>query len=156
MTSPQLTVVLNGGVRSDAEIALHLGHVDGVMVGREAYHHPWVMSSWDERFFDAAPAGFDRAAVEAAMVRYMEGGGRARRTLVARSRHMIGLRNGEPGARLWRQVWSDHRLKDFAPRAVAAAADAAARSARLLQPTAARDGQVASTMPASASAKAPA
>ncbi len=153
---PALTVVLNGGVHTDTDIASHLAHVDGVMVGREAYHHPWIMSAWDEGFFDAAPAGRDRAAVEAEMVRYMDRVVAHGEPWSHASRHMIGLRNGEPGARLWRQVWSDHRLKDLAPRAVAAAADAAARSARLPQPLVEREGQVASTIPASASAKAPA
>ena len=45
------------------------------------------------------------------------------------SRHMLGLRNGEPGARRWRQVWSDHRLKEEAPRAVSRLARQALREA---------------------------
>ena len=113
-----LTVVLNGGVVGDDEIERHLRHVDGVMVGRHAYHEPYAMAGWDARFFGSAASAPTRDAVESAYVAYMEG-------LVAQgvpwsqaSRHMMGLRHGQPGARRWRQVWSDHRLKDLSPRQV--------------------------------------
>jgi tRNA-dihydrouridine synthase A len=116
---PALNFVLNGGVKTNAEIAEHLQHVDGVMLGREAYHNPWLMADWDARFFGVAGAPMARDAVEAAMVGYMAG-------IVARgepwahaARHMLGLRNGLPGARRWRQVWSDHHLKALPPAEVA-------------------------------------
>jgi tRNA-dihydrouridine synthase A len=119
---PSLVFVLNGGVHTADEVAAHLDGVDGVMVGRLAYHHPWDLVGWDARFFDAPGTLPTRDGVEAAMVEYME-------RLVARgepwshaSRHMLGLRNGEPGARRWRQVWSDPRLKGEAPAAVSALA----------------------------------
>jgi tRNA-dihydrouridine synthase A len=116
---PALTIVLNGGVTDNEQIAAHLQHVDGVMLGRSAYHHPWLMAEWDGRFFgnETRPAP-SREAVEAAMVEYMT-------RLVAQgtpwphvARHMMGLVHGLPGARRWRQVWSDHRLKDDAPAQV--------------------------------------
>ena len=112
-----LTIVLNGGVTSNEQIAEHLLHVDGVMLGREAYHHPWKMAEWDTRFLDAAaPAATEREEVEAAMVAYMEREARARATpWHSIARHMMGLYNGVPGARRWRQGWSDHRLKAQAP-----------------------------------------
>ncbi len=119
---PALTIVINGGVTTDAQIEQHLQHVDGVMVGRLAYHAPWAMAGWDERFFGEAAAAHDRAEVEAAMVRYMV-------RLLAQgtpwscaARHMLGLHNGLPGARRWRQVWSDHKLKAMAPAEVSALA----------------------------------
>ena len=119
---PTLTIVLNCGVNTGAQITEHLQHVDGVMVGREAYHRPWWLASWDEHYFGAAPCAQDHDAVEAAMVAYMS-------TLVAQgdtwmraSRHMLGLRNGMPGARHWRQVWSDHRRKSDPPALVSSAA----------------------------------
>jgi len=113
---PQLTVVLNGGVKDNDEIATHLAQVDGVMVGREAYHQPWLMAHWDSRFLGAEedPAQ-DREQVEAAMVAYMA---RSGVPWSHTARHMLGLRNGLAGARRWRQVWSDHRLKAEAPQAV--------------------------------------
>ncbi|MDP1692751.1 MAG: tRNA dihydrouridine(20/20a) synthase DusA [Burkholderiaceae bacterium] len=116
---PALTIVLNGGVTGNDQIAEHLRHVDGVMLGREAYHHPWLMAQWDRRFLgDTDAAAPTREGVEAAMVEYMT-------ALVARgigwphaARHMLGLVHGLPGARRWRQVWSDHRLRDAAPARV--------------------------------------
>jgi tRNA-dihydrouridine synthase A len=123
---PALTIVLNGGVTGAGEIEAHLQHVDGVMLGREAYHHPWRMAEWDTRFLGAAQtAAASRDAVEDAMAEYMA-------QLVARgvtwphaARHMMGLWNGEPGARRWRQVWSDHQLKALAPQQVRVRAAAA-------------------------------
>jgi hypothetical protein len=54
------------------------------MIGREAYHHPWSMASWDKRFFADPPNALERDAVEAAMVDYMERrNARARRAVVA-------------------------------------------------------------------------
>lgn len=117
---PDFTIVLNGGVKTDDEIAAHLQHVDGVMVGREAYHAPWSMADWDERFFGEAPATRSREDVERAMVAYMERQPGVPWAHVAR--HMLGLWNGTPGARRWRQVWSDHKRKADAPAAVFAAA----------------------------------
>ncbi|MEO8808330.1 MAG: tRNA dihydrouridine(20/20a) synthase DusA [Burkholderiaceae bacterium] len=119
---PQLTIVLNGGIKTNAQIAEQLAHVDGVMVGREAYHHPWLMTDWDARFFGDAPAGHDRDAVEGAMVAYMQRVTTNGEPWSHISRHLLGLRNGLPGARRWRQVWSDHRLKRDDPATVSAQA----------------------------------
>ena len=122
---PALTIVLNGGVRTNAEIEAQLVFVDGVMLGREAYHNPWLMAEWDRRFFGTQPPAGNHDEVEAAMVGYMD-------RLVAggepwwhAARHMIGLRHGLPGARKWRQVWSDQGLKAGAPASVRAQARAA-------------------------------
>jgi tRNA-dihydrouridine synthase A len=119
---PALTIVLNGGVKTNAQIEQQLQFVDGVMLGREAYHQPWVMADWDARFFHQPAAGHDRDAIEDAMVVYMQG-------VIARgepwshvSRHLLGLRNGLAGARHWRQVWSDHRRKLETPALVSRAA----------------------------------
>ncbi|MET0348746.1 MAG: tRNA dihydrouridine(20/20a) synthase DusA, partial [Rhizobacter sp.] len=69
---PHLTIVLNGGVTTNDQIEAHLAHVDGVMLGREAYHNPWVMADWDERFYGESPAAHTRESIEAEMVDYME------------------------------------------------------------------------------------
>jgi tRNA-dihydrouridine synthase A len=119
---PALTIVLNGGVTSDAQIAAHLQHLDGVMVGREAYHNPWSMTGWDAAFFGAEQPAAEREAVEADMVEYMRAQMERGVTWSHVSRHMLGLWNGMPGARKWRQVWSDHRLKSQAPDEVSAIA----------------------------------
>ena len=116
---PALTIVLNGGVTGNDQIAEHLQHVDGVMLGREAYHHPWPMAEWDRRFLgdvDAEPP--TRDAVEAAMAEYMAAQVVRGIAWPHAARHMMGLYHGLPGARRWRQVWSDHHLKDTAPALV--------------------------------------
>lgn len=125
---PQLTIVVNGGITTSAQIAHQLQHVDGVMVGREAYHNPWVMADWDALFLGDDHAQPSRDAVEEAMVAYMAQEAAKHGTPWSHiARHMLGLRHGMPGARRWRQVWSDHTLKtrpatevlDLARRALA-------------------------------------
>jgi tRNA-dihydrouridine synthase A len=116
---PQLVIAINGGITSDAQVQEQLGELDGVMVGREAYHHPWWLASWDERFLGAGPNGLTREDVEERMVAYMEREAAQRGTpWHSIARHMMGLYNGLPGARRWRQVWSDHRLKGLPPHEV--------------------------------------
>jgi tRNA-dihydrouridine synthase A len=119
---PSFSIVINGGLAANQQIAEQLLHVDGVMVGRHAYHEPWAMATWDQHFFGAPAHAQTRADIEAAMVLYMQ-------QLVAdgtpwahAARHMLGLHNGQPGARRWRQVWSDHRLKNLPPAEVSAMA----------------------------------
>jgi tRNA-dihydrouridine synthase A len=127
---PRLTIVINGGLVGLDAIDAQLPHVDGAMIGRDAYHHPWGLASWDARFFGDDHPVPEREAVEAQMVRYMERQQAAGVPWAHVARHMLGLWNGEPGARRWRQVWSDHRLKAESPATVARLADAARRAAR--------------------------
>jgi tRNA-dihydrouridine synthase A len=113
---PDLTIVLNGGVTDDAQIATHLMHVDGVMIGRTAYHQPWWLAGWDENFLGGRPCPLTVDDVEVAMLAYMRREAQANGTpWSAIARHMLGLRHGQRGARLWRQVWSDHRFKALPP-----------------------------------------
>ena len=125
---PALAFVANGGIASLEQIDEHLLQVDGVMVGRAAYHHPADLAEWDARFFGEARRAPDLDAIEAEMVAYMarvQAGGEPWSHV---SRHMLGLRNGQPGARRWRQVWSDHRLKNEPPHAVSRLARSALSS----------------------------
>ncbi len=122
---PELTIVLNGGVRSNEEITVHLQNVDGVMVGRHAYHYPWSLSSWDANFCaqggpdTAAVNADDREAIESQMVIYMSRLADEGMSWAPVARHMLGLWNDVPGARKWRQVWSDSLLKSRRPEEVA-------------------------------------
>jgi tRNA-dihydrouridine synthase A len=124
---PQLRIMINGGINTAEQVHTQLQHIDGVMIGREAYHNPWRLASWDTDFFgDAAPAEAPtREGIEAQMVDYM-----ARESALygtpwsAIARHMLGLRHGLPGSRRWRQVWSDHKLKTLPPHDVMALAHA--------------------------------
>ncbi|MBK6007511.1 tRNA dihydrouridine(20/20a) synthase DusA [Ramlibacter ginsenosidimutans] len=116
---PQLVICTNGGITSDEEVREQLELLDGVMIGREAYHHPWWLAHWDALYYGAGPSSLSRQEVEEAMVAYMEREHRERGTpWHSIARHMMGLYNGLPGARRWRQVWSDHRLKGEPPREV--------------------------------------
>ena len=150
---PALTFVANGGIRSVEEIERHLENVDGVMVGRAAYHQPWDLAGWDARFFAASPSTRSRDDVEAAMVEYMARLVTAGEPWSHASRHILGLRNGQPGARRWRQVWSDARLKGDAPATVSRLARQALGTGPASD-VGRLDGHAASTTPASASANA--
>lgn len=117
---PRLTIVINGGVTTNEQIATHLEQVDGVMVGREAYHNPWLMQGWDARFFGDAERDLSREAVEDMMITYMERVAATGEPWQHVSRHMLGLWNGLPGARRRRQLWSDPVHRAAGPRGVAA------------------------------------
>jgi len=123
---PKLTIVLNGGLKTNEQIAEQLEFVDGVMLGREPYHNPWLMADWDGQFFGQLMAQPDRQKVEAQMVNYMQQVTLRGQPWTHASRHLLGIRNGQPGARRWRQVWSDHRLKEESPAVVARLANEAA------------------------------
>jgi tRNA-dihydrouridine synthase A len=136
---PQLTIAINGGITRNEQIAEHLTEVDGVMIGREAYYNPWLLTTWDETFFQQPAQSvqskpvLSREDVEEAMVTYME---RAFKEdgcpWYAIARHMLGLYHGQRGGRLWRQVWSNHKLKSQPPRDVMAIArEALARGAEV-------------------------
>ncbi len=120
---PELTIAINGGITRNDQIVEHLNQVDGVMIGREAYYNPWLLTTWDQTFFNESASSITREAVEEAMVSYME---RAFKEdgcpWYAIARHMLGLYHGQRGGRLWRQVWSNHKLKPMPPREVMATA----------------------------------
>jgi tRNA-dihydrouridine synthase A len=133
---PQWTFVVNGGLAQTERVAEELRRVDGVMLGRAAYHDPWRLREWEAAAFGAEPRGpADRASVEQAMVRYMEQQAAAHGTpWTSIARHMMGLQLGQPGARRWRQVWSDHRLRALAPADVSAQARQAMQGEAVLEP----------------------
>lgn len=120
---PHLTIAINGGFQTDAAVQEQLAVLDGVMVGREAYHNPWWLARWDTLHLGGVERALTREGIEEAMVDYMEREARSHGIpWYAIARHMLGLRNGLPGARRWRQVWSDHRLKQLPAREVMAQA----------------------------------
>jgi len=121
---PHLSFVINGGIVSMAQIKAHLNELDGVMVGREAYHNPWLLQQWDEALGHEA-RDLTRDEVEWQMVVYMQTQAKQGVPWYAIARHMLGLRHGQPGARKWRQVWSNHQLKHLPAAEVAALATGA-------------------------------
>ena len=120
---PNLIIAVNGGLTTTSQVQEQLQHVDGVMLGREAYHNPWWLSEWDAAFYESSPTERSRDRVEQQMVAYMEREAVEHGTpWSAIARHMLGLRHGLPGARRWRQVWSDHKLKGLPAHEVMARA----------------------------------
>jgi tRNA-dihydrouridine synthase A len=105
---PELTIVLNGGITRLDEVEMHLGCVDGVMLGRAAYHNPWLLAGIDARLFGAARPPVTRQAIVARMLPYIEQQRVAGTPLTAITRHMLGLFQGVPGARAWRRHLSEH------------------------------------------------
>ncbi len=112
---PELEIVINGGIGTMAEVQLHLKSVDGVMLGRAAYHNPWLL----------ADKGKTRADVVHRMHHYCLRQHDSGFSVRSVSRHMIGLYHGMPRARLWRQMLSDpERLKLDGPQLLLAALEA--------------------------------
>ncbi len=103
---PQLTVVLNGGVRSLEEVQAHLMRVDGVMLGRAAYDDPFILEQADQKLF-GWPHSTTRLEVAQAMLRYAQAQIERGVPLWAVARHMLNLFKGQPGGRLWRRVLSE-------------------------------------------------
>lgn len=108
---PGLEIIINGGIKTGDEVAQHLEHVDGVMLGREVYHNPYAMAEYDARFYGDASAVKTRAEVLTAMIPYIRAqlerhGGHGLK-LGSITRHMLGLMAGLPGARGFRQMLSN-------------------------------------------------
>jgi tRNA-dihydrouridine synthase A len=104
---PRLTIVLNGGIGSLAEVAAHLDRVDGVMMGRAAYQQPWRLLAVDACVFGDAPPFASPRAAAAALIPYMERELASGVRLHAITRHLHGLFQGVPGARAFRRRFAE-------------------------------------------------
>ena len=102
---PELTIVINGGIGSLDEAEAHLAQgVDGVMLGRAAYHTPDILGAVDRRIFGAPGPDMTAEDAVAAFLPYIERNLAAGVRLASMTRHMLGLFHGRPGARTWRQI----------------------------------------------------
>ena len=120
---PDLTIILNGGLR-DVPHALDASKgLDGAMIGRAVYQNPWLLADADRLAFGSTAAMPERAHIVEQLIHYAEREVRAGTPLPAITRHAIGLFTGMPGARLWRRI-----LSEEAPRP-GAGADVIARAA---------------------------
>jgi tRNA-dihydrouridine synthase A len=108
---PDLEVILNGGLETLDQAIAESETLDGMMIGRAAYHTPWILAEADSRLFgDSDPVSNRLEAVEAYrpyLARQLEAGTR----LHDMTRHMLGLFAGQPGARLWRRILSEKAPK---------------------------------------------
>ncbi len=108
---PELSISINGGVKSLDECRTHLTKLDGVMVGREAYQNPYMLAEVDQQLCGSLRPVLSRDAVLEKFIPYIEkhlqSGGRLNHI----SRHMTGLFQGEPGSRVWRRYISENAHK---------------------------------------------
>ena len=107
---PGLTIVINGGIGSLDEAEEHLRHVDGVMMGRTAYHTPAILAEADQRIF-ADGGAVDPFAAVAQYKDYVAAQLARGVHLAAMTRHMLGLFHGRPGARAWRRILTVEGVK---------------------------------------------
>jgi tRNA-dihydrouridine synthase A len=110
---PDLEIVINGGLTTAGQVDEVLGHVDGAMIGRQAYHQPYFLAELEHHF----NPGWDqpsRADVVEEMLPYVEREVANGLPLNSISRHMLGLFAGQPGARAWRRYISEHAHREGA------------------------------------------
>ncbi len=106
-----LTMAINGGIKTFEEMKEHLKHMDGVMVGREAYQSPYLMAEVDQRLFGSDRPVMKRREVVEAMYPYIEKQLANGSYLGHITRHMLGLFQNMPGARQWRRHISENAHK---------------------------------------------
>lgn len=105
---PALIVSINGGFTTLDATAAQLDHVDGVMIGREAYQNPYVLAEIDRRFFGEAADLPSRHDIVGRLLPYVERSVADGVPLKSITRHILGLFNGRPGARAWRRSLSEN------------------------------------------------
>ena len=108
---PHLIIVINGGIKTIAECQEHLKYVDGVMLGREPYENPWMLSEVDEHLFGGEAFKLDRAALLRSFVPYIERELAAGVPLSHITKHILGLFRGQPGGRAFRRVISERAFR---------------------------------------------
>lgn len=104
---PELEIIINGGINNLDEAETHLQHVDGVMIGREAYGNPWHMHDVDRRFFDKANPSASRQEVMDKFLPYWAEQCEQGLPLSRISRHIIGLYHRQPGGKQFRRFLSE-------------------------------------------------
>ncbi len=119
---PDLEIIINGGIRDLDACDAHLERLDGVMLGREAYHNPWLLATVDSRFFGAPdPVSTPEQLIDR-MLTYIDSEIAAGSALKHITRHMLGLYAGQPGARRYRRHLSENAHRPGADSEVLRAA----------------------------------
>lgn len=107
-TFPDLEIIINGGIRTLAECHQHLQQVDGVMLGREAYHNPWLLKDVDAGYFDRPATQHTRVEALEALYPYIETQMNEDVALHHITRHILGLFQGQPGGKRFRRHLSEN------------------------------------------------
>jgi len=110
---PELRIVLNGGIMTASAVSQALEQVDGVMIGREAYHSPYFLAELEHRFLSGRAMPSRRAIVER-MLPYIDTQLAEGERLNRITRHMLGLFAGQPGAKAWRRTLSENAHREGA------------------------------------------
>lgn len=109
---PDLQIIINGGIKTVADVEKHLQSVDGVMIGREAYFNPYLLTELEKKFF--ATNQIARPEVIEKLIPYVEQQLKAKTKLSSITRHILGLFQGQKGARLWRRYISENAHREGA------------------------------------------
>jgi len=108
---PDVPIIINGGIASIEEAKQHLGHVDGVMLGRAAYQEPWRLLAVDSELFGEAPPQATMKDAFEAMLPYIERELASGTRLHAITRHFVGAFHAVPGARAFRRHLAEHGVR---------------------------------------------
>jgi tRNA-dihydrouridine synthase A len=104
---PEIEIIANGGIRTLDQALEQVGKVDGVMIGRESYHNPYVLAEWEQALLGVCKPAPSRTGIVERLLPYVERELAAGTALHAITRHILGLFNGLPGARAWRRHLSE-------------------------------------------------
>lgn len=115
---PKLKIELNGGLADIATSIEETTDLDGFMLGRAAYHTPWILTEIDSQVYGDAAPDFDRGQIVERLVIYLQGIEAQDRSSKALLRHVMGLYSGQVGARLWRRTLSEGAASGLAPSEV--------------------------------------
>ena len=108
---PELEIIINGGIKNLAEAHEHLNHVDGVMLGREAYQRPYVLSTVDQEFFHSQDPVPERLNILEHFLPYVDEELRQGTALRHITRHILGLFQSQPGGKKFRRYLSENAYK---------------------------------------------
>lgn len=108
---PNLEIIINGGIKTIDESINHLQHIDGVMIGREAYQNPWILADVDSMIYASNVAAISRHNVMRNMFPYIEEQLSQGQKLSYITRHILGLFHGQPGGKRFRRYLSENAHK---------------------------------------------
>jgi len=107
---PELAIVINGGVNSVQSVEMYLESIDGIMLGRAAYQNPWILAECEAVVY-GTPLPTRESVIEK-LTAYIESQVEAGVAVKHISRHVLGLFQGQPGAKVWRRYLSEHAHRD--------------------------------------------
>ncbi|MDG2091342.1 MAG: tRNA dihydrouridine(20/20a) synthase DusA [Gammaproteobacteria bacterium] len=111
---PDLEIIINGGIKNLAEAHEHIKYVDGVMLGREAYQHPYILSSVDQEFFNEQAQIPERLNILNHFLPYVAEELKQGTALRHITRHILGLFQSQPGGKKYRRYLSENAYKPSA------------------------------------------